>query len=95
LQQSAAIFPKLKYLIKSSIENHQLIVNGFKLVKIIFTTKSTKSIYKLLRAHAKIMRPLQNAPFRPISVSGSNCNPQNTQCIPVVKIFAFLELEQN
>jgi len=26
-------------------------------------------------------------------VSGSNFNPQNTQCIPVVKIFAFLELE--
>jgi hypothetical protein len=40
-------------------------------------------------------RPLQNAPFCPISVSGSNFNPQNTQCIPVVKIFAFLELEQN
>jgi len=42
-----------------------------------------------------IMRPLQNAPFCPISVSGSNFNPQNTQCIPVVKIFAFLELKQN
>jgi hypothetical protein len=41
------------------------------------------------------MRPLQNAPFFPISVSGSNFNPQNTICIPVVKIFAFLELEQN
>jgi hypothetical protein len=27
-------------------------------------------------------------------VSGSNFNPQNTQCIPAVKIFAFLELEQ-
>jgi len=25
--------------------------------------------------------------------TGSNFNPQNTQCIPVVKIFAFLELE--
>jgi hypothetical protein len=42
-----------------------------------------------------ITRPLQNAPFCPISVSGSNFNPQNTPCIPVVKIFAFLELEQN
>ncbi len=42
-----------------------------------------------------LRRPLQNAPFCPISVSGSNFNPQNTQCIPVVKIFAFLELEQN
>jgi len=43
----------------------------------------------------KTFRPLQNAPFCQISVSGSNFNPQNTQCIPVVKIFAFLELEQN
>jgi len=41
------------------------------------------------------LRPLQNAPFCPISVSGSNFNPQNTPCIPAVKIFAFLELEQN
>jgi hypothetical protein len=40
-------------------------------------------------------RPLHNVPFRPISVSGSNFNPRNTQCIPVVKIFAFLELERN
>jgi hypothetical protein len=40
-------------------------------------------------------RPLKNTPFCPISASGSNFNPQNTQCIPVVKIFAFLELEQN
>jgi hypothetical protein len=53
-----------------------------------------------------IMRPLQNAPFCPISASGSNFNPRNTQCIRVcpvkceayfsgvVKIIAFLELEQ-
>jgi len=27
--------------------------------------------------------------------SGSNFNPRNIQYIPVVKIFAFLELEQN
>jgi len=40
-------------------------------------------------------RPLQNAPFCPIPASGSNFNPQNTQSIPVVKIFAFLGLEQN
>jgi len=38
-------------------------------------------------------RPLQNAPFCPISVLGSNFNPRNTQCMPVVKIFACLELE--
>jgi hypothetical protein len=37
---------------------------------------------------------LQNAPFCSISASGSNFNPRNTQCIPVVKIFAFLELKQ-
>jgi hypothetical protein len=41
-----------------------------------------------------ITRPLQNASFCPISASGSNFNPRNTQCIPVVKILAFLELEQ-
>jgi hypothetical protein len=40
------------------------------------------------------MRPLQKVPFCPIPVSGSNFNPQNTACIPAVKIFAFLELEQ-
>jgi len=28
------------------------------------------------------LRPLQNAPFCPIPASGSNFNPQNTQCIP-------------
>ncbi len=26
--------------------------------------------------------------------TGSNFNPRNTPCIPVVKIFAFLDLEQ-
>ncbi|MBL0700270.1 MAG: hypothetical protein JJV92_05255 [Desulfosarcina sp.] len=30
----------------------------------------------------------------PISVSVKNFNPQNTECIPAVKIFAFLELEK-
>jgi len=40
------------------------------------------------------MRPLQNVPFCPISVSGSNFNPRNTECITVVKIFAFLEFKQ-
>jgi len=41
------------------------------------------------------MRPLKNVLFCPIPVSGSNFNPQNTQYIPVVKIFAFLGFEQN
>ena len=39
------------------------------------------------------MRPLKNALFYPISVSGSNFNPRNTQCMSVAKIFAFLDLE--
>jgi len=46
------------------------------------------------KSSAFFMRPLKNSPFCPISVSGSNFNPQNTQCMSVVKIFAFLELEQ-
>jgi hypothetical protein len=59
----------------------------------------------ILRITNKHLRPLQNAPFCPISASGSNFNPRNIQCIPacpvgpadrtgVVKIFTFLELEQ-
>jgi hypothetical protein len=43
----------------------------------------------------KALRPLKNTPFRPISASGSNFNPQNTHCIPAVEIFAFLELRRN
>ena len=38
-------------------------------------------------------RPLQNGTLCPISASDSNFNPRNTTCIPVVEIFAFLELE--
>ena len=41
------------------------------------------------------MRPLQNALFSPISASGSNFNPRNIQYIPVVEIFAFLDLDKN
>jgi hypothetical protein len=40
------------------------------------------------------MRPLQNGTFCPISALGSNFNPRNIQYIHVVKIFAFLKLEQ-
>jgi hypothetical protein len=40
-------------------------------------------------------RALKNVPFCPISASDSNFNPQNTKCIPAVKIFVFLDLEQN
>jgi len=39
-------------------------------------------------------RPLQNGTFCPISASGSDFNPRNIQYVPVVEIFAFLELEQ-
>ena len=41
------------------------------------------------------LRALENVPFCPISSSDSNFNPRNTKCIPVVKIFVFLDLEQN
>jgi len=40
------------------------------------------------------VRPLHNAPFCPITASGSNFNPRNTQCIPVVEIITFLVLGQ-
>jgi hypothetical protein len=40
------------------------------------------------------LRPLQHGTLCPISVSGSNFNPRNMQYIPVVEIFAFLELEK-
>jgi len=40
----------------------------------------------------KKTRPLQNGSFYPISVSGLNFNPRNILYIPVVEIFAFLEL---
>jgi len=33
--------------------------------------------------------------FCPISASGSDFNPQNTNRIPPVKIIAFFDLEQN
>jgi len=39
-------------------------------------------------------RPMQNAPFYPISSSVSNSNPRNTILIQVVKIIIFLEIEQ-
>jgi len=39
-------------------------------------------------------KTLKNTPF-PISASDSNFNPRNTKCIPVVKIFVFLDLGQN
>jgi len=42
-----------------------------------------------------LSRPLQNGTFFPIPASGSNFNPRNILYIPVVEIFAFLELEQN
>jgi len=40
-------------------------------------------------------KPLHNAPFCPITASGSNFNPRNTQCIRVVEIIIFLVLGQN
>jgi hypothetical protein len=36
----------------------------------------------------------KKSPIFPISSLSSNFNPQNTTCIPVVKIFARLEIEK-
>ena len=49
----------------------------------------------MLYALCHELRPLKNTLFCPISASGSDFNPQNTQCIPAAKIFASLDLEQN
>jgi hypothetical protein len=49
----------------------------------------------LLNEPAFLVRALKKIPFCPISASDSNFNPRNTICIPVVKIFVFLDLEQN
>ncbi len=38
--------------------------------------------------------PERKPSFSPISVSGSNFNPQNTSRMPAVKIFAFLDLDE-
>jgi len=40
------------------------------------------------------LRPLQNGTLCPISASGLNFNPRNILYIPLVEIFAFLELGQ-
>jgi len=61
----------------------------------ISTRKMESILCMLLKFVIYQSRPLQNVLFCPISASDSNFNPRNTQCIPVVKIFAFLELEQN
>jgi len=37
-------------------------------------------------------RPMKNAPFCPIRALGPNFNPGNTECMSVVKIFAWLGL---
>ena len=64
------------------------------LVMECYTTYMPNFIMRLWSLENPYLRPLQNTPFCPISASGSNFNPQNTQSILVVKIFVFLELEQ-
>ena len=88
------------YMYPSYFSSFISFIGGLKVVAvfhyimaIIFTAFFVAHICLATTGHT--MRPLQNAPFRPISASGSNFNPQNTQCIPAVKIFAFLELERN
>ena len=53
-----------------------------------------KSTSVLAKVNVLPQSQFQNVPFWPISALGSNFNPQNTQCIPVVKIFARLDLDQ-
>jgi hypothetical protein len=60
----------------------------------LLISKNYAILYQMSFLSQALMRPLQNTPFCPISTSGSNFNPRNTQCIPMVKIFPFLELEQ-
>ena len=38
--------------------------------------------------------PERKLSFSPISASDENSNPRNTQCVPVVKIFVFLDLNK-
>jgi hypothetical protein len=58
-----------------------------------FTIDLIATIFYIVMQGA--VRPLKNALFCPIPASGSNFNPRNTKCIPVVIFFAFLGLEQN
>jgi len=41
------------------------------------------------------MSQFQNAHFCTISASCSNLNPRNIHYIPAVKIFVFIDIEQN
>ena len=40
------------------------------------------------------MSQFQKVPFCQISAAGSNFNPRNATCIPVVEVFTFLDFEQ-
>jgi hypothetical protein len=88
-------------LIKNELQKQNLAKFLYDIAKIIFGVVVVAQIVKpeefkaLIFVSGVAARPLQNAPFCPISALGSNFNPQNTQCIPVVKIFACLALEQN
>ncbi|MBU4009280.1 MAG: hypothetical protein KJ882_00830, partial [Proteobacteria bacterium] len=53
------------------------------------TFRMTNGIYSYI-----IESQFQNVPFWPISALGKNYNPRNTLCIPAVKIFARLDLDQ-
>jgi len=52
-------------------------------------------LYFLVRVHPEMaLLPNLIVPDERDLSTGSNFNPQNTQCIPAVKIIAFLDLEQ-
>ena len=54
-----------------------------------------EKLFCLWGSHVNSGEPVSKRPFCPISASGKNFNPRNIKYIPVVKIFAFLDLEQN
>jgi len=60
----------------------------------VFAPNRTKSVLSGDETFEK--RPLsKSALIWPISASDSNFNPRNIQYIPVVEIFALLDLDQN
>jgi hypothetical protein len=67
-------------------KNYRKIWKDFPIFRII--SSLFRGLRRLSGPSRNLKRPLQNAPFCPIPASGSNFNPQNTLCIPVVKIFA-------
>jgi hypothetical protein len=104
LEQKLPFFKGLKAMMKFSVRNVQSLSRSkWEYQSYNLDTEILKEIFllKLGQDTAKAFEPISKRPLSkstlicPISASGSNFNPRNTTCIPVVKIFAFLDLEQN